>query len=342
MTPSVTKSEMVDHDNILEADNLSVYFQIGKKKQISVVDGVSLHLRRGEMLGIVGESGSGKTMIARSLLRLLPSNGRIQADRIVLDGITVNNFSNKEFSRLRGTKFSMIFQEPLSALNPSFTVGWQIKEVFRLHRRYLNQKQCQQMMVNILKSVKIPEAEGRSREYPHQFSGGMRQRGLISIALASEPEILIADEPTTALDVTVQADIMDLIEEMRRERSLAVLFISHNLNLVVERCDRIMVMYAGNIMEEADSETLIANPVHPYTIALMNSIPDIDKPEEPLNCVPGDIADKGGNRECCSFYPRCIKAMKICSKKKPGFTDLGSGHRYACHFYSKTFGQEYP
>jgi ABC-type dipeptide/oligopeptide/nickel transport system ATPase component len=237
-------------------DNLSVYFQVGRKRQIPVVDGVNFFLKRGEMLGIVGESGSGKTMIARSLLRLLPSNGRIQADKIALDGITVNNFSNREFSRIRGTKFSMIFQEPLSALNPSFTVGWQVKEVFRLHRRGLSRKQYQEMTVNMLKSVKIPDAERRSREYPHQFSGGMRQRGLISIALASEPEILIADEPTTALDVTVQADIMDLIEEMRREKNLAVFFISHNLNLVIERCDRIMVMYAGNIMEEADSETL--------------------------------------------------------------------------------------
>jgi oligopeptide/dipeptide ABC transporter ATP-binding protein len=340
MTPSVVKPGIVGHDNIIETDNLSVYFQVGKKKEIPVVDGVSLYLKRGEMMGIVGESGSGKTMVARSLLRLLPSNGRIQADKIVLDGIIVNNFSNREFSQIRGTKFSMIFQEPLSALNPSFTVGWQIKEVFRLHRKDLNQKQCQEMTVNMLKSVKIPEAERRSREYPHQFSGGMRQRGLISIALASEPEILIADEPTTALDVTVQADIMDLIEEMRRGRSLTVLFISHNLNLVMERCDRIIVMYAGNIMEEAYSETLIANPAHPYTIALMNSIPDIDRPEDPLDCLPGDIADKSRNRECCSFYLRCVKAMKICGKKKPEFIDLGSEHRCSCHLYSKTSRQE--
>jgi len=328
----------VKSEIILRVEILHTRFELGKQKTVTAVDGVSLHLDNGEILGIVGESGSGKSVTVRSILRLLPSNAVMKADNIELDGEPVNHMSTKDFRRTCGGKFSMIFQEPLTALNPSFTLGWQIREVYKLRQGNMPSSAIQQKALEMLRRVKIPDPEKRQREYPHQLSGGMRQRGLIAIALASEPKILIADEPTTALDVTVQADIMDLIEELRREFNLSVILISHNLNLVVQRCDRVMVMYAGQVMEEANSERILQNPMHPYTIGLMTSIPDINTPDISLVSIPGEIADLGNQHQGCPFHSRCSKAMKICPISRPSWIEIEPSHWCACHLHINKAG----
>ena len=326
---------------ILRVKNLHTRFELGKQKFITAVNGISLHLFRGEILGIVGESGSGKSVTARSILRLLPNNAVMKADAIVLNGENVQLMSANDFRKTCGGKFSMIFQEPLTALNPSFTIGWQIREVYNLHQKSLSNTELQRKTLEMLRRVKIPDPEKREKEYPYQLSGGMRQRGLISIALASEPEILIADEPTTALDVTVQADIMDLIEELRSDFNLSVILISHSLNLIVQRCDRVMVMYAGQVMEEASSERILKNPLHPYTIGLMKSIPDINNPDAPLVSIPGDIADLQNQYQGCPFASRCEKTMPICERKRPEWIQIEPEHWCACYLYIKEAGDSF-
>ncbi|NLF51590.1 MAG: ABC transporter ATP-binding protein [Leptolinea sp.] len=316
---------------VLHVEHLRTSFLIGKKKVVTAVDDISFQLLKGEILGIVGESGSGKSVTVRSLLRLLPANASVIADSIMVNNMKVDGLSTSEYRKIRGRVFSMIFQEPLTALNPTFTIGWQIREVFKFRQKKLRNSDIYKRTFDILQRVRIPDIERRIKEYPHQFSGGMRQRGLIAIALASEPEILIADEPTTALDVTVQADIMDLIEDLRRELNLSVILISHNLNLVLQRCDRVIVMYAGQIMEEAESEILLNNPSHPYTIGLLNSIPDISQPDIPLKSIPGDIKDMALNQVGCPFQYRCEMAMPVCNVQRPKLTEIEPGHFVACH-----------
>lgn len=321
---------MIQKELVLEVKDLHTQFDMGRRT-VKAVRGVSFSLHRGEMIGIVGESGSGKSVTIRSILGLIRKPGRVTQGKVLLEGREIQNLPDKELQKIRGTKFSMIFQEPLTALNPSFSIGWQIGEVYKLHRRDMSKADRTKHVLEILNKVKIPDAENRCKAYSHQFSGGMRQRGLISIALACKPDILFADEPTTALDVTVQADIMDLIEELRQEMHLSVVFISHNINLVTQRCDRVIVMYAGRIVEEAPAEQIVDRPMHPYTSGLMASIPDIDHPEKPIESIPGDIANLSDDDAGCPFHPRCKYSCERCRASAPPMREVEPGHFCACH-----------
>jgi ABC-type dipeptide/oligopeptide/nickel transport system ATPase component len=248
--------------------NLTTSFPLADGNKLTAVDHVSFDLYQGETLGIVGESGSGKSAMIKSILKLIPKPGRIESGHVYLAGQDILSFTDKQMRKLvRGVEISMIFQEPMTALNPSFTVESQIGEVYKIHTN-LNAKERKEKIIELLKKVRIPEPERRMKEYPHQFSGGMRQRVLIALALACNPKVLFADEPTTALDVTVQADIMDLLEMMKSLSGLSIILISHNLNLVTERSDRIIVFYAGSIMEMASSADIAQEPLHPYTAGL--------------------------------------------------------------------------
>ena len=323
---------------ILAVRNLETCFTQGKKV-VRAVNKISFDLWRGEMLGIVGESGSGKSVTARSILRIIKAPGKIVGGEVFYEGVDLMKVPLRKMKKYRGNHLAMIFQEPLSALNPSFTVGWQVEESYMLHQRHFRHKERRQKVIQMLERVKIPDPERRAGEYPHQFSGGMRQRALIATALACNPAVLFADEPTTALDVTVQADIMDLLAELRRDLHLSIVLISHNLNLVAQRCERILVMYAGTIVEMADSAELLQNTCHPYTIGLLNSIPDVDSNAR-LVAIPGDIADLTDDVEGCVFAPRCAKAMDICIKCRPEMRTVGRGHTCACHLYAEGGGQD--
>jgi peptide/nickel transport system ATP-binding protein len=318
-------------NNILEVQNLKTYFRIGKKI-VRAVDNISFYLKHGEMLGIVGESGSGKTVTARSVLRIIKKPGEIVDGKIIFKGIDLMKISARGMKKYRGKNIAMIFQEPLSALNPSFTIGWQIEESYKLHEKHSSKKERRERALDMLAKVKIPDPQLRIEEYPHQYSGGMRQRAIIAIALACNPSVLFADEPTTALDVTVQADIMDLLMELRHSMDLSVVLISHNMNLVAQRCERIIVMYAGAIVETAISRDILKNAAHPYTIGLLNAIPDINS-DERLVPIPGDIADLPDDNKGCMFWNRCSKVMPICREIRPNIKAVGKEHLCACHLY---------
>lgn len=319
-----------ENDHILEVKNLKTFFSQGKKT-VRAVNGISFYLKKGEMLGIVGESGSGKSVTAKSIMGIIKPPGKVVDGEILYNGVDLAKVPKKKMKNYRGSDLAMIFQEPLSALNPSFSIGWQIEESYRLHGGDVTKEERKKKVIEMLEKVKIPDAERRAKEYPHQFSGGMRQRALIAIALACTPKILFADEPTTALDVTVQADIMDLLAELRRDMNLSIIFISHNFNLVAQRCERIMVMYAGTLVESATSKTLLEDAKHPYTNGLLNSIPDIDRPDQKLKAIPGDIADLTDDVKGCVFAPRCSFATERCFREKPELKPVGEEHYCACH-----------
>ena len=321
-------------DPYVAAKNVTIGFELSGGRKLVAVDDVSFEINRGEILGVVGESGSGKTILAKSILQLVPPPGKIEQGSILIDGVDVLQYSDEEMRKhVRGTEVSMIFQEPLSALNPSFSVEWQIEEVFRLHTEH-DRNTRRQMAAELLRKVSIPDPERRIKEYPHQFSGGMQQRVLIAIALACDPKLLIADEPTTALDVTVQADIMDLLQKMREETGLAILLISHNLNLVTERSDRIMVLYASQLMEMGLSERIAEHPLHPYTIGLMDSVPDIEVEDQKITAIPGEMPDLTLRHGGCVFQPRCKMAMEVCERIAPELIEVEPRHACRCHLFS--------
>ncbi len=324
-------------DPYVAVKNVTIAFELSGGRKLVAVDDVSFEINRREILGIVGESGSGKTILAKSILQLVPPPGKIEQGSILIDGVDILQYSDEEMrKRVRGTEVSMIFQEPLSALNPSFSVEWQIEEVFKLHREH-DRNTRRQMAVELLRKVSIPDPERRIKEYPHQFSGGMQQRVLIAIALACDPKLLIADEPTTALDVTVQADIMDLLQKMREETGLAILLISHNLNLVTERSDRIMVLYASQLMEMGPSARIAERPLHPYTIGLMDSVPDIEVEDQKITAIPGEMPDLTVRRGGCVFQPRCKMAMEVCERIAPELIEVEPRHVCRCHLFSSEY-----
>lgn len=327
---------MAANDNVyMRVEHLTTSFKLPRGKKLIAVDDVSFHVNHQEILGIVGESGSGKSVMAKSLLQLVPAPGSIDGGEVIIDGNNILAYSDKEMrNKVRGTEISMIFQEPMSALNPSFSVQWQIEEVFKLHTKMTKAERYEKTL-ELLRRVNIPDPEKRMKEYPHQFSGGMQQRVMIAIALASNPKLLIADEPTTALDVTVQADIMDFLEEMRANNGPSIMLISHNLNLVTERSDRIMVMYASNIMEVAESRELVKNPLHPYTIGLMNSVPDIEAEGQKITAIPGELPDLSAERKGCMFCARCDRAMSVCREVAPTMREVTPGHFCRCHLYGE-------
>lgn len=324
----------------LSVRDLTTSFLLEGKKRLVAVDHVSFDLYSGESLGIVGESGSGKSMMIKSILKLVPKPGKIEEGQILLNGQDLMTYSDKQMRKyVRGTQISMIFQEPMTALNPSYTIGAQIEEVYKLHTG-LSKQERHQKIINLLEKVRIPDPEKRMKDYPHQFSGGMRQRVLIALALACNPAVLFADEPTTALDVTVQADIMDLLQDMKQSDGLSIILISHNLNLVTERSDRVIVFYSGSIMEMGASSDIAREPLHPYTIGLMNSLPDIQKKGWKLTAIPGDLPDLA-NRPCgCVFYPRCSRAMDVCRTCRPDLKEIKPGHVCRCHLYNEEPAKE--
>jgi oligopeptide/dipeptide ABC transporter ATP-binding protein len=310
--------------DVLEITGLSVDF-LQPHGWARVVQDVSLSVAPGELVGLVGESGSGKTVTCLSITQLLPRRtSRIAAGSIVLDGTELTGLTERRMEDVRGREVGMIFQEPMTSLNPSFRVGEQIAEVLRRHRG-MSGSAAARRAVELLDSVGIPAAAARARAYPHQLSGGMRQRVMIAIALSCEPKLLIADEPTTALDVTVQAQVLDLIRQMARDSGTAVLFVTHDLGVVADLCDRVVVMYAGEVVEQAAVDDLFESPGHPYTRALLRSMPQVGARQGRLPVLPGSAPRAGSMPPGCRFEPRCIEALPECAAAPVTLTTTPTG-----------------
>jgi oligopeptide/dipeptide ABC transporter ATP-binding protein len=307
----------MQNDVILSVKDMKTYFNTDDGV-VKAVDGVSFDLHAGETLGIVGESGSGKSVTNLSIMRLIPSPpGKIMGGEVLYNGKNVFDMSNDEIRRLRGNRISMIFQDPMTSLNPFLRISTQLVETIELHQE-LDNEAAKRKAVEMLKKVGIPSAERRIRDYPHQFSGGMRQRVMIAMALSCNPQILIADEPTSALDVTIQAQILELVKELTEEMGTAVIMITHNLGVVAGICDRICVMYAGRIVEKAPTDELFRDPKHPYTQGLIRSVPRLDRAgQKRLFSIKGQPPNLIDLPECCPFHPRCERAMDICRNKYP-------------------------
>ena len=322
--------------SLLEVEGLGTWFYT-RQGIVKAVDGVDFHVDAGETLAIVGESGCGKSMTALSLMRLIPSPpGRIVSGAIKLGGRDLLKISEEEMRAVRGNEISMIFQEPMTSLNPVMTIGKQISEALILHRD-MDRKAALKRAVEMLDLVRIPEPAQRAKEYPHQLSGGMRQRAMIAMALACNPKVLIADEPTTALDVTIQAQILELIVDLQREFSAAVILITHDLGVVAETARRVIVMYAGRKVEEGTVGELFSNPLHPYTVGLLASIPRLDlmrgqtdRSQERLQEIPGIVPPLFDLPAGCAFAPRCQRADDLCRRERPAYEEKQSGHWAAC------------
>ena len=326
----------MNNDVILKVQDLKTYFNTDDGI-VKAVDGVSFTLAKGETLGIVGESGCGKSVANLSILRLIPSPpGRIVGGEILFHDRRVLKMSERALRALRGNQISMIFQDPMTSLNPFLRISTQITETLRLHQG-LDRVQAREKGIEMLRMVGIPKPEKRIDDYPHQFSGGMRQRAMIAMALSCNPEILIADEPTTALDVTIQAQILEIIKELSVRLDTAVILITHDLGVVSGMCDKICVMYAGRIVERAPTDDLFATPKHPYTQGLIHSVPRLDRStRERLYSISGAPPSLIDMPDCCPFHPRCEHAMDICRKTYPGETALTDKHRVACWLYAET------
>jgi peptide/nickel transport system ATP-binding protein/oligopeptide transport system ATP-binding protein len=325
----------MNDDHLLEIRNLKTYFHV-RGGVLKAVDDISLTIERGETLGLVGESACGKSVAASSIMRLVPiPPGYYAGGKILFEGENILKLSESEMRKVRGNKISMIFQEPMTSLNPVFTVGDQVAEVIRLHEK-LSQRETRERVIETFRLVRIPAPETRIKEYPHQMSGGMRQRVMIAMALACHPKLMIADEPSTALDVTIQAQILDLMNKLKEETGAAILFITHDLGVIAEMAQRVAVMYAGKIMEGADVETLFSEPKHPYTIGLMSSIPilGIGKNQRRLSTIPGVVPSLFKLPKGCLFHDRCSLTLKECDQSEPPIIDLGHGHLVRCHKYA--------
>jgi len=320
---------------LLEIRNLKTYFDV-RGGVLKAVDDVSFTIQAEETLGLVGESGCGKSVTANSIMRLVPiPPGRIAGGEILFEDVDILKLPASEMRKVRGNKISMIFQEPMTSLNPVFTVGDQVAEVIHLHEK-LSQREIRERVIETFRLVRIPAPESRVDEYPHQMSGGMRQRVIIAMALACNPKLMIADEPSTALDVTIQAQILDLMNRLKEETGASILFITHDLGVIAEMAQRVAVMYAGKIMEAADVNTLFDEPKHPYTIGLMNSIPilGIGKKEKRLSTIPGVVPSLFKLPQGCLFHERCSVARVECDQLEPPMIDLGKGHTVRCHNYA--------
>ncbi len=317
---------------ILEIDELSVAFDT-EGGVVTVVDRVSFDLEAGETLGVVGESGCGKSVTALSIMGLLPKPaGRIEGGDIRFEGMSLPSLAPERMRHIRGNRIAMIFQEPMTALNPVHRVGRQLAETYTLHQGELSAHVVHRRCLGLLEQVGIPAPEQRLSEYPHQLSGGMRQRVMIAMALASKPDILIADEPTTALDVTIQAQILELLRDLQRETGMAVIFITHDLGVIAELCSRVVVMYAGRMAEQAGIEALFTHPVHPYTRGLLASIPRLeDEPKTMLTTIPGVVPSVEELPSGCRFANRCPYVKDLCNREAPELVAASPGHRVACH-----------
>jgi peptide/nickel transport system ATP-binding protein/oligopeptide transport system ATP-binding protein len=298
--------------------------------EVTAVDGVDISVQRGRTLGIVGESGCGKSVLALSVMRLVPPPGRIATGKIMFDGRNLLDLSSAQMRDIRGNHIAMIFQEPMTSLNPVFTVGDQITEAMRAHDRTASAGALRARAIAALHRVRIPASERRFDEYPHQMSGGMRQRVMIAMALACAPDLLIADEPTTALDVTVQAQILDLLRELQQQTGMAIILITHDLGIVAEMADEVAVMYAGRVVERAPGTAIFDDPQHPYTLGLLGSIPKIEENRERLLAIEGTVPPPFDLPQGCRFHPRCVFAGAACTMQDPELRPLAENHRAAC------------
>jgi oligopeptide/dipeptide ABC transporter ATP-binding protein len=313
----------------LEVDGLQVEFHTDRGT-VRAVDGVSLKLRRGEILGIVGESGCGKSVTALSIMRLLPHAGRITSGKVLLKGRDLLQLSIEQMRTVRGAEIAMVFQDPMTSLNPSIKTGWQVAEPLWLHGR-LPKAKARAQSAGLLARVDIPDPDKRAEQYPYEFSGGMRQRAMIAMALAVNPTILIADEPTTALDVTVQAQILELLRDANRRLGTAIILITHNFGVVAGMCDRIIVMYAGRVVEEGTTADVFGTPKHPYTYALLRSLPRLDKGKrQPLKAIEGSPPDLASLPHGCKFYPRCPFRIDECQHDEPTLQSVGRSQLARC------------
>ena len=316
-------------DDILQVKDLRTYFYTAGK-EIPAVDGVSFSVRRGETLCVVGESGCGKSATSMSVMQLIAVPlGKYVSGEILFEGQNLLGRSRREMNRIRGKDISMIFQEPMTALNPVQRIYRQIFEAILAHEK-VSKTEAKARSIQLLKMVGVPDAERCAASYPHQLSGGMRQRVMIAMAFACKPKLLIADEPTTALDVTIQAQILALIKQLKDEYGMSVLFITHDLGVVAEIAQRVAVMYSGRIVEEADTEALFREPLHPYTRGLLNCIPRVDRREDSLNVITGQVPNPANFPSGCRFHPRCPDCMEQCRRESPELIDLG-GRKVACH-----------
>jgi oligopeptide/dipeptide ABC transporter ATP-binding protein len=308
---------------LLEVEGLTTRFSTAGG-EVDVIENVTFSIDAGETVGLVGESGSGKSVTALSILGLIKPPGRIASGSIRLDGTELVGMPDRALRSIRGKDISMIFQEPMTSLNPVLTVGEQIAEVVRLHQG-LNRRDAWLRAIDMLRQVGIPSPEERVRQYPHQLSGGMRQRVMIAIALACRPKLLIADEPTTALDVTIQAQILELMRQLNREYGMGILLVTHDLGVVAQMCSRVIVLYAGQIVEQGPTEEMFRSPKHPYTEALLKSIPVIGERASRLYSIPGSIPAPGQQPQGCRFHPRCAYAVDLCRRTEPGLFRLPDG-----------------
>ena len=320
---------MSENKEFLSVKDLVVEY-MSDGQVVHAVNGVSLKLERGKTLGLVGETGAGKTTIAKSILQILPDVGcRIAGGEVHLDGEDLLKLPEHEMRKIRGNKISMIFQDPMTSLNPTYTIGHQLMEAILLHTNR-NKQQARERAIEMLRLVNVNEPEKRMNQYPFEFSGGMRQRVMIAMALACEPDILIADEPTTALDVTIQAQILELMQSLQRELGMAIIMITHDLGVVAQMCDEVIVMYAGSICEQGTADEIFYNPKHEYTKGLMRSIPTVANDGEKLQPITGTPIDLLNMPAGCPFAPRCDNAMKICLRERCGRMQINADHQAAC------------
>ena len=320
---------------MLDVRDLTIHYETDNGV-VHAVEGLNLQLGRGESLGFVGETGAGKTTTALGIMRLIPNPpGRIKSGEILFEGENLLSKSEAEMRHIRGAKIAMIFQDPMTSLNPVMTVDKQIAEMIRLHRR-VSEAEALSQAGDMLELVGIRRE--RMHDYPHQFSGGMKQRVVIAIALACDPTLLIADEPTTALDVTIQAQVLELMKQLKQKFAASMILITHDLGIVADICDKVAIMYAGRVVEYADKRALYATPLHPYTIGLFNSVPDIDEDIDELPVIPGLMPDPMALPTGCTFHPRCSMAEESCSTVQPQMQELGPGHFVACPVRARMMG----
>ena len=330
--------EMEENKNLLEINDLKVSF-FTPAGEVKAVDGISYTLGYNEVIGIVGESGSGKSVEAYSIIGLLQNPGKVIGGSIKFEGEDLLNYTPEQMRQFRGNRVSMIFQNPMTCLNPVYTIGNQLTEALTCHDKSISKEDAEKKAIEMLELVGISNAKKRMNQYPHEFSGGMRQRAMIAMALICSPKLLIADEPTTALDVTIQAQILELMKDLQKKENTSIIFITHNLGVVAEICDKVAVMYAGHIVEMGAVNEIFYNPQHPYTKGLLASMPRLDvEGHERLIPIDGTPIDLLNPPVGCNFGPRCAQCMKICTKQKPPFADFEDGHISACWLHFKKEG----
>lgn len=324
--------------NLLEVKNLKTIFRT-YAGQVSALNNISFSIAYGEAVGIVGESGSGKSVTMLSVMKLLSENGKVVEGDIIFDGNNLRDVNEVGMQKIRGNEIGMIFQDPMTSLNPVFTIGNQLVEAILKHNK-ITKEHAIKKAIEMLRMVGIPSPEKRMKQYPHEFSGGMRQRAMIAMSLSCEPKLLIADEPTTALDVTIQAQILELMKELKHKMNTSIILITHDLGLVSEICERVIVMYGGTIVEQGKVDEIFYHPQHPYTMGLLKCIPRLNMGKERLNPIEGSPPDMIKPPKGCPFVDRCVSAMKICESEKPEYKEVNQGHGAACWLLYKDGGGE--